>query len=78
MSKKGPNINLDFSCHNCEHVRTKGYTCQGDSGSEVHCNADGTLRYIGDTTWRTPEWCPLRHQALADYLEFLAGKRTTP
>lgn len=60
----GPTVKLAISCFDCEHCKTKGYSCQGDSGSGVYCNHGGTLRHVGDTSWKTPAWCPLRDKAI--------------
>jgi hypothetical protein len=60
----GPTVRLVLRCDECVHCRTKGYVCQGDSGSEVYCAATGTLRYIADTSWITPDWCPCRDEAI--------------
>lgn len=65
---KGPSVKLELSCFDCEHCKTSSYACQGDSGSDVHCEAvkddRGAMRRVGDTSWRTPDWCPYRTQAI--------------
>jgi hypothetical protein len=53
----GPKVTVERSCFDCDHVRTKHYAVQGDSGCDVACAAAGG-RAIGDTTWKTPDWCP--------------------
>lgn len=56
----GPTIQVLGSCLNCIHCRSERYRCQGDSGHDVSCahpNAPGD-KYIGDTRWTTPSWCP--------------------
>ena len=66
----GPKVTVNASCFECQYCRTKGYSVQGDSGSEVYCNEDGTgtLRHIGDTNWDTPIWCRFRVKAIAEAL----------
>lgn len=74
---KGPTVTLNIRCDDCQHCRTKGYSCQGDSGTDVYC-ALMDMKTIGDTCWRTPEWCPLRAEAirvaLAAYIPAHAGQ----
>lgn len=66
--QEGPTVQLVLSCFNCIHCRTKGYTCQGDSGSDVFCAAADN-RPIGDTTWATPDWCPYREYGILKTIE---------
>lgn len=54
--RQGPKVTIDASCLGCKFEASESYQVQGDSGSEVYCNATGNR--IGDTTWKTPEWCP--------------------
>lgn len=68
----GPRITVNASCSSCEYVRTSHYAVQGDSGCNVSCSqpevvADnqGKDRYVGDTTWDTPMWCPMLTAALS-------------
>jgi hypothetical protein len=70
----GPTVRIELSCSECLHCKTKGYACQGDSGSDVYCNYDGTLRHIGDTRWDTPEWCPFRRDAIREAVAKAAGR----
>lgn len=65
MSKtNGPRVTLKMSCADCSHCENVPYRVQGDSGHDVYCRqpeADhGHIKRIGDTTWDTPGWCPLR------------------
>lgn len=53
----GPKVTVKLSCFDCSMCRTESYACQGDSGQRVSCAAMN--RFIGDTTWDTPKWCPL-------------------
>lgn len=69
MKNKGPTVQLDVSCFDCEHCVTKRYTCQGDSGSEVYCGVMDN-RHVGDTCWRTPNWCPYRDEAVRAAIAF--------
>lgn len=61
--RNGPLATVTMSCVGCKHVRTERYAVQGDSGCDVYCtHADAPKGgEIGDTTWRTPNWCPLMH-----------------
>lgn len=59
----GPSVKLELSCFDCEHCKTTSYTCQGDSGSDIYCGA-ANMRRVGDTCWKTPEWCPFRADAI--------------
>lgn len=68
----GPTVKLDISCFDCQHCKTSGYTCQGDSGSEVFCGAMNN-KTIGDTTWKTPDWCPYRNEAIQRAIAPLAS-----
>jgi hypothetical protein len=60
---QGPSVKLVLSCFECEHCGSTRYTCQGDSGSDVYCKAMNN-KPIGDTTWKTPDWCPFREVAI--------------
>lgn len=58
--QEGPTVRIDARCFDCRHCHSESYQVQGDSGHKVYCDhpqLDGML-YIGDTTWKTPEWCP--------------------
>ena len=55
--REGPLVSIKASCSGCVHERSKGYAVQGDSGFDVSCALE--KKRIGDTTWETPEWCPL-------------------
>jgi hypothetical protein len=55
--REGPEVTIKRSCSGCTHVRTKDYAVQGDSGFTVSCAL--AERWIGDTTWATPAWCPV-------------------
>jgi hypothetical protein len=63
-ARSGPLATTTLSCEGCVHEHSESYAVQGDSGFEVSCRHpdvnEGALRRIGDTTWRTPKWCPLR------------------
>lgn len=73
----GPALSLKASCFNCSYERSTRYRAQGDSGSDVECahpvaNAQGH-KSVGDTTWDTPQWCPLLSGAVAAMASRLAG-----
>ncbi len=57
----GPRITILKSCSGCAYVVNERYATQGDSGHDVYCafyNKDEP-KYIGDTKWDTPNWCPV-------------------
>lgn len=64
---EGPRVTITLSCADCVHERSESYRVQGDSGHDVSCAhpASPPPARVGDTTWATPLWCPLRSQALA-------------
>ena len=64
MSKReGPRVRIDASCFDCAYECSESYAVQGDSGHDVYCTHPDVpgerAKHIGDTTWNTPEWCPL-------------------
>ena len=69
MSQQGPRLKLVASCLACDFCRSEKYRVQGDSGHDVFCeHALVKGRRIGDSTWNTPDWCPLRVAALDAFL----------
>ena len=59
MNKRiGTKVTVSRSCAGCVHERSESYAVQGDSGFRVFCDLAG--KYIGDTTWVTPSWCPIK------------------
>jgi hypothetical protein len=57
--KTGPIIMVKKSCSGCVYELSESYACQGDSGHDVFCNHPiAGKQYVGDSVWRTPEWCP--------------------
>jgi hypothetical protein len=79
-NREGPNVTIAMSCHGCRHEHSESYAVQGDSGFKVYCTHPEAValaagierRRIGDTTWQTPGWCPLREKALAEPAAALA------
>lgn len=74
----GPRVTLQLRCTGCLHERSEYYAVQGDSGHKVDCAhpslSEGPRR-IGDTTWTTPSWCPLREKAITEAIkEVLNGR----
>lgn len=72
MSRIGPKLTLDATCYECIYKRSERYTAQGNSGADVYCVhpsslVDGKQRHVGDTTWRTPVWCPELPKAKAEF-----------
>lgn len=59
----GPKAVTTWTCETCIHVHGEYYARQGDHGYDVSCKL--AQRAIGDTTWRTPGWCPLLPAASA-------------
>lgn len=82
MSDKrdGPRAKIELSCFGCRYERSEDYACQGDSGCRVYCDHPDVLaesvlrssRRVGDTTWVTPAWCPLRSAAIERLLAVTA------
>lgn len=55
----GPKITMARDCSGCVFNRSKPYLVQGDSGAYVWCDHPTVAsKYIGDTSWVTPDWCP--------------------
>lgn len=57
--REGPRVVRE--CIGCKHLGSQSYRVQGDSGIDYWCNhpsRNDTNRTIGDTTCKTPEWCP--------------------
>jgi hypothetical protein len=62
-------------CHGCEHLQQERYRVQGDSGHDVSCGHPAVAgREIGDSKWDTPAWCPLRAEAVAQFVNSEGGK----
>jgi hypothetical protein len=59
----GPKVKIQASCFNCEHCKTERYAVQSDSGTDVRCGAVDN-KYIGDSRWDTPDWCPFLSAAV--------------
>jgi hypothetical protein len=59
--RNGPKTVTEYSCQGCRWVRERRYAVQGDSGYDVSCGHSSlpSRKTIGDTTWRTPDWCPV-------------------
>lgn len=57
----GPTERIVRRCDECKACVSENYRCQSDSGHDVYC-AHPSLpdrKRIGDTTWYTPDWCPV-------------------
>lgn len=69
--REGPFVVIEGRCTDCRYVEEKRYAVQGDSGHDVFCAHPSfqPRRYIADTRWRTPEWCPLLDAAIVAALE---------
>lgn len=58
--REGPMVWIKATCSGCTHEHSESYRFQGDHGQDVSCtHPSNPGRQIGDTTWDTPEWCPL-------------------
>lgn len=68
---EGPRITIEGSCLACKHCVSESYHAQGDSGCNVSCGL--VKRAIGDTTWRTPVWCPFLADAITRCVEAPRG-----
>lgn len=57
----GPREEISRSCNGCRACVSESYRCQSDSGQDVYCAhpALPERKRIGDTTWSTPDWCPM-------------------
>jgi hypothetical protein len=75
VSRIGPKLTIEVSCMGCTHERSDRYRVQGDSGTNVKCAhpAVGGGRYVGDSSWQTPDWCPELPAARAAFLAEQAG-----
>lgn len=56
----GPKVTVRRSCSDCKACNSESYAVQGDSGHYVYCEHPSLpeRKYIGDTRWDTPGWCP--------------------
>ena len=57
----GPNVTVRRRCSDCKACNSESYAVQGDSGHYVYCEHPSLpeSKYIGDTNWNTPHWCPV-------------------
>lgn len=57
----GPKVTVKRSCSDCKACNSESYAVQGDSGHYVYCEHPSLpeSKYIGDTNWNTPHWCPV-------------------
>lgn len=56
----GPKVTVKRRCSDCKACNSESYAVQGDSGHYVYCEHPSLpeRKYIGDTRWDTPGWCP--------------------
>lgn len=59
--REGPSVATKRSCFDCRWEKSESYAVQGDSGHDVYCThpTHPARRFIADTSWDTPEWCPV-------------------
>lgn len=57
----GPKVTVKRRCSDCKACNSESYAVQGDSGHYVYCEHPSLpeRKYIGDTNWNTPHWCPV-------------------
>lgn len=57
----GPKVTVKRRCSDCKACNSESYAVQGDSGHYVYCGHPSLpeSKYIGDTNWNTPHWCPV-------------------
>lgn len=61
----GPRIEVKKRCSGCDYKKSESYAVQGDSGHDVYCTHPSVgKKYIGDTNWTTPPWCPAKRSLL--------------
>ncbi len=60
VKSNGPKAILQFTCFGCKYETASFYREQGDSGCDVYCTHPAMNNsHIGDTSWQTPDHCPL-------------------
>lgn len=69
MKRAGPLVTINTSCFDCSFETSDSYCVEDvndvDSGHKVYCThpeaplAGEARRYIADSCWDTPDWCPL-------------------
>lgn len=76
-AREGPKLTIEASCNGCSYVREKSYRVQGDSGFDVKCVHPQArqLGHVGDSTWRTPDWCPLLEAARQELVTELVREK---
>jgi len=74
--REGPIVSIVASCSGCIHERSESYAVQGDSGYTVRCNHPGNPgKCVGDTAWKTPDWCPLLPVAIERLVTKISTKK---
>jgi hypothetical protein len=74
----GPRIRLELTCFDCHWCRSAQYQVHSQDGHNVYCDhpicgGEGQGRYIADTRWDTPAWCPLRTARVAEFLKAICA-----
>lgn len=69
--REGPSVRIEASCFDCKYEHGEHYAVQGDSGCDVSCTHPDSPKpaCVGDTTWKTPTWCPLLPDAIRKLFE---------
>lgn len=67
--REGPSVRIEISCFGCKYEKSESYRVQSDSGHDVYCvHPKVEKRRVGDTRWDTPDWCPLRQEAISKFV----------
>ncbi|WP_422928630.1 hypothetical protein [Singulisphaera sp. PoT] len=72
--QEGPSIKIAIDCFYCKHRTYESYRVQGDSGGDHYCThpkVQQPRQHIGDGTTRTPDWCPLKKEAVKKFVKEL-------
>lgn len=69
-NREGPRVTLQMSCMGCVFEREVRHWRRDDPGTDVYCSHPELKEYglVGDSTWNTPSWCPLRSAALEAFI----------
>lgn len=75
----GPIIGISGNCYWCRHPKVVSSSCHasGPLGLDMHCvHPSCNDRYIGGSTYSTPNWCPMLDKALEGHLAPMGYRRT--
>lgn len=61
----GPKVRVELRCDDCCYELSEDHPESRGPGCAVLClHPTQNRRVVGDSTWVTPEWCPLREDAI--------------